>query len=325
MHIILEEIDGHKFTLAQREYAARYGVTGGAGSALCHARARQILDYLIQEELLWPGARDAAGGVLPDGFRCQAHGGLWKLSLDRKNNALPHLLEGVPALGAPESNLGALAAGMNTRSNPVTRWGAATCEMLRAEMAREVTAADVAVALARESRSTHPRLRLRCGKPRMNTLYSSCCCYRDDEACRQTFGKLGAFFHYCVELLHKQGARCAVSGILLRGADCAPDESFYRVSVDAIEPRKGHVRGNVRLICQFLNCGARDKDKTYDHDDDGASQWTRDLFVAYVGESTRASLVRGPDTLPPDRPRNELERPPQASPTHSIFVCDEQT
>lgn len=55
------------------------------------------------------------------------------------------------------------------------------------------------------------------------------------------------------------------------------------MSVDAIDPLKGHVRGNLRLICQFLQAGARDKSKKTVDTDDGPSQWTPALFRAYVG------------------------------------------
>ena len=55
------------------------------------------------------------------------------------------------------------------------------------------------------------------------------------------------------------------------------------MSVDAVEPLKGHVRGNLRLICQFLQASAGDKTKKTTDGRDGPSQWTPTLFREYVG------------------------------------------
>ena len=43
------------------------------------------------------------------------------------------------------------------------------------------------------------------------------------------------------------------------------------MSVDANDPLKGHVRGNLRLICQFLQAGACDKKKKTEDTRDGPS------------------------------------------------------
>ena len=104
-----------------------------------------------------------------------------------------------------------------------------------------------------------------------------------DPKAKEAFGTSAAMFLYTKELLMKQGARCAVSGILLRGLSGPVEERVFRMSVDAIDPLKGHVRGNLRLICQFLQACARDKSKKTEDDQDGPSQWTPELFREYVG------------------------------------------
>lgn len=53
------------------------------------------------------------------------------------------------------------------------------------------------------------------------------------------------------------------------------------MSIDAIQPTLGHVPGNMRIVCRFLNPVCRDKDKTYDDPHDGPSQWTPELFRQY--------------------------------------------
>lgn len=121
----------------------------------------------------------------------------------------------------------------------------------------------------------------------MNVLYNSTMnAFRDPKA-QAAFCTVAAMFLYTKELLSNQGARCAVSGILLRGFSGPVEERVFRMSVDAIDPLQGHVRGNLRLICQFLQAGARDKHKKTDDAGDGPSQWTPALFREYVGVNAR--------------------------------------
>ena len=56
-------------------------------------------------------AMDEAGGILPNGIVLRRHGGVFSLSLDRKNNDLPHFIKDQPAT----SNISITASGMNTR------------------------------------------------------------------------------------------------------------------------------------------------------------------------------------------------------------------
>lgn len=307
-----------KLTTPQRAYAARLKTD----PVQKHALAQQILDYAIERELLWPGATDDLGGRVTSGLKLRAHAGLFKLSLDRRDNGEPHfavpadaweprLVEGYggsaaargsqgstqsivsayhtappPAIG-PGTNLRAVAAGMNTRSNPGNHWDGATCARLRAELARPVTEAMVQRTIATEAKSWGGRTN--------NVLYESTTSAFKDSKAKAAFGTVGEMFLYTKELLSNQGARCAVSGILLRGLSGPVDERVFRMSVDAIDPLKGHVRGNLRLICQFLQASAGDKTKKTADADDGPSQWTKELFNEYVGVNETATC---PYTLP---------------------------
>ena len=73
-------------TAAQRAYAARLETD----PARKHTLAQQILAYAIERELLWPGATDDLGGFVAAGLKLRAHAGLWRLSLDRRDNGEPH-------------------------------------------------------------------------------------------------------------------------------------------------------------------------------------------------------------------------------------------
>ena len=85
-------------------------------------------------------------------------------------------------------------------------------------------------------------------------------------------------------LLETQRCRCSTSDIWLRGRDADVRFGMYVMSLDAIDPLKGHVPGNVRWVCSFLNPIDHSKDKRYKADDDAAypSSWTRELFMDYV-------------------------------------------
>ena len=269
-----------------------------------HALAQQILEYVIERELLWPGATDDLGGFVRSGLKLRAHAGLWGLSLDRRDNGEPHfavpadaweprLIEGyggsaaasqamvsayraaLPRAIGPGTNLRAVAAGMNTQKNPGDHWDGATCARLRAELARPVTEAMVQRTIAAEAGSGDAR--------KHNVLYRSTWGAWQDPTAQVDFGSVAAMFLYTKELLSNQGARCAVSGILLRGLSGPVEERVFRMSVDAIDPLQGHVRGNLRLICQFLQACAGDKTKQTADADDGPSQWTPALFRVYVG------------------------------------------
>lgn len=82
-------------------------------------------------------------------------------------------------------------------------------------------------------------------------------------------------------MLRDQGALCAVSGILLRGV--SSEFPWYQMSVDAIDPTKGHVPGNLRIVCRFLNNGNSDKMKKAHFTTDHPTSWTTALLRYWVG------------------------------------------
>ena len=145
------------------------------------------------------------------------HGGLFKLSLDRVDESKPHFLKGKGALG----NVRLLAAAMNTRAKLVDTYGDKTCEVLRKEMEKEVTEAQVDALLAGEATPTTSRKSNKayaCCNNVFNLRRTSGGAYRDP-LCRAHFVSTAAFFRHVLELLARQRGRCAISGILLRGRD----------------------------------------------------------------------------------------------------------
>ena len=243
----------------------------------CHTLACDVLDYVLQRGMLTPGAHDEAGGILPEGVVLRPHGGVFALGLDRRDNARPHFLKGVPTVG-DHSNLRLVAKAINTRANVVASHGNQTCDFLRQAMRQPVTQEQKKAAWSREQ-TKHKMVD---GKQVPNAAYSSCThAFQCDELCRAQFGNIDALFRYGLELWEEQGLLCDLSGILLQGNDC--EHSFFKMSLDAIVPTRGHVRGNLRWVCRGLNSINHDKTKRCHDEDDPDSAWTRETLAAYLG------------------------------------------
>lgn len=101
---------------------------------------------------------------------------------------------------------------------------------------------------------------------------------------KNMFGTSKNFQSYCLNLLKDQKYRCAVSGIyLLNGMPdtMSDEEKVFAMSINAIDPTVGHVRGNIEWVCRFINVTNNEKTKTYHHEDDPPNAWTKELFQQY--------------------------------------------
>ena len=106
---------------------------------------------------------------------------------------------------------------------------------------------------------------------------------------KEIFVTFGNFKSYCLELLKKQEYKCAVSGIyLLNGSyDTMPaNKKVFSMSINAIDPKLGHVKENIEWVCRFINVINREKSKTYHHKDDFPNAWTKELFQKYFFTET---------------------------------------
>jgi len=213
---------------------------------------------------------------------------LFSLTLDRIDDALPHFVE------SSLDNVIITIRGMNTWCSLPKGHG--LCAMLRAEMERTVTEAEVEEALAREKMSMSTSLARTYGKkPRSNILYKSVhSAYRADPKARAEFGTVNAMFAYGYALFAEARARCAHSQIFMSGHAYNREKNAkgrltphpFQPSVDAKVPTLGHVRGNIRIVCRFLNPVDRSKGDVHRAtrtNSDAPQQWTPALFKHYVG------------------------------------------
>ena len=283
---IQNDIKNKNFTEDQHSYL--HGIYNNEN---CHKIAQEILDILIERNMFGKHVMDEAGGILPNGIILRTHGGLFSLGLDRKNNDLPHFIKDQPAT----SNISITASGMNTFVNIVLKYGEKTCEFLRNEVNKKHDENKLKQILNRASTMS---------KTNRNIIYATCNGAfqhekkdykkylknpekpeKDDieamEQFRKDFPTLNDLFQCGLKLFRESIASCPLSIILMDNDPNSPD--FFKPSLDAIDPRKRHTKGNMRFVCRFLNSTNRDKDKTYDHPDDPEAAWTCESFYRYIG------------------------------------------
>lgn len=215
---------------------------------------------------------------------------LFSLTLDRIDDSKPHFWKN------SLENLCFTIRGMNTHTS--LGKGSDTCARLRTEMRRVVPEEEVFAALKREQMSKSMHVARSFGLSTAychNTLYLSARhAFSRDTKCKKAFRSVKHMFQYCYTLYANANARCAISGIFLSG------HAYNRVrvggkhmphpfapSVDAIIPHIGHVHGNIRIICCFLNATdtskvAHRRKQSHAH---GVIQhaWTKELWNHYVG------------------------------------------
>lgn len=262
---ILYDVRANKFSLEQKEYTK--SIDNNIGR---HKLADDVLEYVIKRGLHLPDAIDDCGGYLSNGFHFGRHS-ILSLSLDRKNNNLAHFMKDVDIT----HNLRFICKGFNTHANIVGRYGSETCHILREKIKNGSSARDII-----EEKRSKSQLRT-CCKGIWYRRKKSSEEWRDNH-CHLCFGNVySEFFEYCYDLLKEQKMRCAISNIFLEGMDAS--ESFFKLSVDAIKPRLGHIKGNIRIICRFLNSTNHDKSKTIDTELDCDNEWTSESFKKYIG------------------------------------------
>ena len=161
------------------------------------------------------------------------------------------------------------------------------CENLRDEMRRVVSAEEIAAIMAREKTSRNSALaRSFCKSAHTNSLYTSVeRAFSRDEKARDAYGTVGNMFERVYEDVYE--VVCPISSITMSGH--AYNRVFdgkkhiphpFQPSLDAIDPTKGHVPGNLRVVCCFLN--ATDCSKRNTLKAEHAHSWTRELWTQYV-------------------------------------------
>lgn len=58
---------------------------------------------------------------------------------------------------------------------------------------------------------------------------------------------------YVVELIEKQNEKCAITGVQMT----RNRSDLFAASIDRIDSNKGHIKGNIQIVCQMVNWGKR--------------------------------------------------------------------
>lgn len=213
-----------------------------------HALAHTVVGVVVARRLLRDGADDF-GGCGPLVLRPYC---VFRLSLNRVDRARPHF---DPDL----ENVAFVPSGLANTSNPFGVLG--------------------------------PRLlRWPDGAPtKVGAAAIRVCCVsvwaRRERSCRGWFGTCHRFIQHATRLWERQRGRCEVSLIRMR----RPTRKYDPLapSLDAIDPTKGHVVGNLRWVCMCFNSVNRVRDRRYEAAEDRwyPTAWTRRLWLRYVGRT----------------------------------------
>jgi hypothetical protein len=271
-------------TMTETEH--RYVSMLKQNNVACHVIAQEILTVLITKGMLQDNGFDDAGTRLPPGgISLGRHGGVYALSYDRIDNDRPHFIKGEPVT----RNLRFIILPFNSSSNMVVEHGNKTCQVFRDSIpTQQETENNTATIITREK----SRYYKNDGKRYMHLVYQTCVQaysseqkrykkYKDSKNInqfRRDFPTLDDLFQYCIKLFEQQNAQCAISCIIMDN-----DHTWRKPSLDAIEPRKGHTKGNLRFVCRVLNSTNSDKKKTHDVEGDPLSSFTSRTFFRAIG------------------------------------------
>ena len=254
------------------------------------ARHKLAIDVFNRYNAL--GDTDDLGGNITGQSKIVLHShSLFSLSLLWKDHSRPRFVD------KSLNNLLFTIKGMNATSD-LYKWASRNyrtiCEQLRREMQREITDEMVQEALEREKFSKSRTLARRFNQsPRMNVLYESVHMAYQDPKAKKAFRSVQEMYTHIYDLYRAAGARCNVCDIFMSGHTYNKFSKGrhphpFQPSIDAIDPTKGHVRGNLRVVCAFLNSqdnSKRNKYKALKEEDHGEipHSWTKELWYHYVG------------------------------------------
>jgi hypothetical protein len=195
----------------------------------------------------------------------QEHGGLFQFSMDRINDNYPHFYGAKCAF----TNIRDAPLCINLRHNPLNY-------CIERNFVEEAI-----------DRYHHPR------SLDTNTLARSEFVFRrsakrayfkDKKLLVNAFPTSKDYTQYCFELAQKQEFKCAVSGIVpINGkpSDLPGIDKLFQWSLNAIDPPKGHIAGNIEWVCYCFNPVNQDKTKKIRNVDDPPSSWTKELWASY--------------------------------------------
>jgi len=263
-----EKINNQDKVRYYRNILANYGDVVKYTNKNRHHIATQWLRYLIQTNRMGTFQHESG---LTFAYHFQAHGGLFQISLDRRNNDYPHFNGSRNAF----QNVRDVPLCLNTRCNPLMHYP--NFKQAVVDQIKLPRALDLGALMRNKSICYRGISHMWLSKRKINNQV-------EHVLLKNMFGDFKNFQSYCLEVLKDQEYKCAVSGMyLLNGMqDTMPDEKkVFAMSINAIDPTLGHVKGNIEWVCRFINVTNKEKDKKIHHKDDPPNAWTKELFQKY--------------------------------------------
>ncbi len=240
-----------------------------------HRITESIMRYIDEHVLLQKGREDNLGGILPVDMKLRRCYGLFQLSMDRKDNDRPHFNKDDLL-----TNIQFIPFAFNVPCNIANEHLSNTASFLRTvrrtqQIFLQKKLADIDSLIDQQTLITTNGDR--------NTL-ASCVhhCWRRDKKCRNSFKNQEELREYALDLLRKQNCRSPISGIFFLG-NTLRNRHPLQLSIDAINPLKGHVKGNLRIVCLYENGTNNISSRKRKDKNDGQCIWTKRTFERWLG------------------------------------------
>ena len=228
---------------------ANYGNVVENTNENIHQIASQWLRYLIQHNRMDTFQHESG---LTFAYHFQKHGGLFGISLDRINNNYPHFYGSMDVF----QNVRDVPLCLNTSCNPLNHYPTNFKQTVLHQI-KLPCALNLDRLMHRKSICYTGIMNIWHSKRKVNNQV-------EHVLLKNMFGNVKNFQSYYLKVLKDQDYRCTITGIyLLNGMqDTMPDkEKVFSMSINAIDPTLGHVRGNIEWVCRFINVCNNEKSK----------------------------------------------------------------
>jgi len=217
-----------------------------------HMIARQYCEHMNKEGMFAKkNVIDDNGGLIKNGFEFEYHGGLFNLSFDRIEDE--YIVNGqtfrklhYPDLKNALENINVVAFMANVRCKATTKMIQDRYDTYK-NKSEDQQKKEFENVLEISKIATH--------NGKATPLYKHAYNYwAYDQDCHDAFPDtptekgFKAYWQHMLVLLEKQEGLCAVAKIPM-----SLESGPWKISCDAIDPRLGHIPGNLRLVCLYNN------------------------------------------------------------------------
>ena len=211
-----------------------------------HMIARQHCVHMNKEGMFAKkNVIDDNGGLIKNGFVFEKHGGLFAISFDRIDdeytvNGQTFYKLHYPNLDDALENIHVVAFMANVQCKASTATIQDRYDIYK-NKSEDQQKKEFSNVLEISHKKTHNGKR--------TPLYAHANKFwKKDEQCQGAFDTYQAYWKHMLVLLEKQEGLCKVAKIPM-----SLESGLWKISCDAIDPRLGHVPGNLRLVCLYNN------------------------------------------------------------------------